>query len=68
MKEYKIASANFVTPGESLVPDAYIAPEDTMLTQENPLEKFLRASIAARQADPTIQVIEVKLLREQKYE
>ena len=67
MSDYKITSADFVTPGESLEPDAYI--DMTTLSVEakkTKMAEFLRSQIT----DKAIQderPYEIKIMREQKY-
>ena len=49
MKEYKLTSADFVAPGEALVPDAILSPEDMQVVKsQSGLAGFLLAQIEQR--------------------
>jgi hypothetical protein len=71
MSNYKITSADFVTPGESLEPDAYLSPEDKALlnSTRTGMSAFLRSNIDARLQQPVEAIPEstVTIIREQKY-
>lgn len=70
MSEYKITSADFVTPGESLDPDAYISAEDlAVLKKQTELSRFLHQQIADRIANKTeLPEGNTIIIREQKYD
>lgn len=55
MSDYRITSADFVTPGESLVPDAFISAEDLAnIKKQSDLKEFLHKQIAQRLAQPDV--------------
>ena len=68
MKQYKLTAADFVSPGESLVPDAILSPEDkAALGIRDPdapkMSDFLKQQIELRKS----QVIEaVDIVIEEK--
>lgn len=70
MSDYKITSADFVAPGESLEPDAYISQEDlASVSNQSELSIYLRQQIVNRMANP-IELPEgnTVIIREQKYD
>lgn len=71
MTQYKITSADFVTPGESLEPDTVMAPEDlaAIKAQAGGISGFLQAQIANRMAN-NIEVPESNtiIIKERKYD
>jgi len=70
MKQYKLTSADFVLPGESLEPDAYMSAEDlASIKKQNELSGFLHQQIADRLANPVdLPEANTIIIREQKYE
>jgi hypothetical protein len=51
---YRITSADFVTPGESLEPDAFISAEDlAKIKTQTELRGFLHKQIADRISNPS---------------
>lgn len=68
MAEYRITSAEFITPGESGDPDAFLSPEDLQLVKrQSGLSSFLQAQIEQRKQEK-INPYEVTIIREQKYD
>lgn len=52
MKQYKLTSADFITPGESLEPNSYISAEDLAnIKKQSELAGFLHQQIADRIAN-----------------
>lgn len=70
MTQYKITSADFLTPGESLEPDAYMSAEDlAQIKKKSELGNFLQKQIADRLANPIdLPSANTIIIREQKYE
>ena len=69
MKEYKITSADFVTPGESLEPDAIMSPEDLAnIKSQSGLAGFLQLQVAQRVAQESPHENLITIVREQKFE
>lgn len=68
MSNYRITSAEFITPGESGDPDAILSPEDLQLVKrQSGLSDFLQAQIEQRKQNK-IEPIDVTIIREQKYD
>ena len=62
MKQYRITSSNFVTPGESLEPDAYLDPADLENVKKQS-GNYLPFSLF-----PQTESVNVTLIREQKFD
>ena len=70
MSNYKITSADFVTPGEALEPDAYMSAEDLAnIKHDSELKAFLHQRIIDRMAN-NIELPEGNtiIIRERKYD
>lgn len=71
MSNYRLTSSDFVTPGESLVPDAVMAHDDLASLKQTAggLAGFLQAQIANRIANNTeLPEGNTIIIREQKYD
>jgi len=62
MTQYRITSADFIAPGESLDPDCYIDPDDLNAAKQTCSAGFVQSIL--RTAIPTTP----KIIRERKYD
>ena len=64
MKQYKITSAEFFTPGDTGEPDAFLSPEDLALVQQQAGQSGMMFNIA----NNPLPVIQPAIIREQQYD
>lgn len=65
MKQYRITTAEFITPGESGDPDAILSSEDLlMLKQQAGITGLLQSAIDKAHCQP----LPTKIIRERKYD
>lgn len=60
MTQYKITSADFISPGEALVPDTVLSDEDkkSIHATQNKMSDYLRQQIELRKAQ-LIEVVDI---------
>lgn len=69
MNNYRITSADFVTPGESLEPDAVLSLEDlAFVKSQTGLGGFLQAQMAQRMAQEEQHENLITIIKEQKFD
>lgn len=67
MTQYKITSADFISPTDTGEPDAYIDPADPVLhTDKSAMLAFIKQSITDNETNESL--YQVNIIREEKFD